>query len=221
MQRFALGDPAAKAFLEAEGYAVIRDVLDSGEVSTALDLLWREIEARSENVVRADPSTWDNGWKTNGWGHDDCLWYVRSCPNVRKVWEAMYDTDEVIVSFDGANIQKPWGLNAEWRSGAGRMHTDRRNADGTPDGYIQGFVNLRPTSAETGGNYVVPRSHLVYQELEEWRRALPADERADFYELVAAGEGRTAPHPPSRSRSHGVSLPWPQTAAQKDGTALA
>ena len=166
---------------------MFKDILDSTEVETALDKLWIEIESRSEAVSRSDPSTWDNGWQTNGWGHDDFLWYVRAIPNVRKVWEQLHDTEDVIVSFDGANIQRPWGLNPEWRGGAGTLHYDRRNREGTPDGYIQGFVNLRPTSAETGGNYVVPRSHLHYDELEEWKKSVPEDQRDNlsFYKIVA------------------------------------
>jgi hypothetical protein len=166
--RFALGSPEAKAFIEAEGYVVIRDVLSQAQVGTALDKLWGEIEARSEGVRRDDPTTWNNGWRTNGWGHDEALWYVRGLPNVRKVWEHMHETDEVVVSFDGANIQRPWGLDPDWRGGAGKMHTDRRNREGVPDGYIQGFVNLRPTSAATGGNYVVPKSHLVCESHQPW-----------------------------------------------------
>ena len=139
--RFALGDRRANAYLEKEGYVVFKDILTSAEVETALDKLWVEIESRSDAVSRSDPSTWDNGWKTNGWGHDDFLWYVRGIPNVRKVWEQLHDTEDVIVSFDGANIQRPWGLNPEWRGGAGTLHYDRRNREGVPDGYIQGFVS--------------------------------------------------------------------------------
>ena len=116
---------------------MFKDILDSTEVETALDKLWVEIESRSEAVSRSDPSTWDNGWQTNGWGHDDFLWYVRGIPNVRKVWEQLHDTEEVIVSFDGANIQRPWGLNPEWRGGAGTLHYDRRNREGVPDGYSE------------------------------------------------------------------------------------
>ena len=59
-----------------------------------------------------------------GWGHDDFLWYVRGIPNVRKVWEQLHDTEDVIVSFDGANIQRPWGLNPEWRGGAGTLQAN-------------------------------------------------------------------------------------------------
>ena len=103
---------------------MFKDILDSTEVETALDKLWVEIESRSEAVSRSDPSTWDNGWQTNGWGHDDFLWYVRGIPNVRKVWEQLHDTEDVIVSFDGANIQRPWGLNPEWRGGAGTLQAN-------------------------------------------------------------------------------------------------
>lgn len=46
-------------------------------------------------------------------------------------------------------------------------------------------MNLCPTSPETGGNYVVPKSHLVYDELEVWKESLPAEQREEFYKLVA------------------------------------
>lgn len=183
--RFALGDTDANAFLEREGYVVFKDVLDVAEVATALEKLWAEIESRSDGVKRGDPTTWDNGWRTNGVAHDDFLWFVRGCPNVRRIWEQLHGTDDLIVSFDAANVWKPWGLNPDWRSNAGKMHYDRRNTKGVPDGYIQGFVNLCPTSPETGGNYVVPRSHLVYDELEAWKQSLPAEQREEFYKLVA------------------------------------
>jgi hypothetical protein len=60
--------------------------------------------------------------------------------------------------------------------------------EGVQDGYIQGFVNLRPTSPKTGGNDVVPRSHHFYHELEE-SRDYTAGLRREI-KSVAAGDGR-------------------------------
>ena len=95
---------------------MFKDILDSTEVETALDKLWVEIESRSEAVSRSDPSTWDNGWQTNGWGHDDFLWYVRGIPNVRKVWEQLHDTEDVIVGG-----WHPSGCDPPMRTGGGRV----------------------------------------------------------------------------------------------------
>ena len=33
--------------------------------------------------------------------------------------------------------------------------------------YVQSFVNILPTSPETGGNVIVPLSHRVYKQLAE------------------------------------------------------
>ena len=109
--RFELGDPAAQEYLAAEGYVVIANVLSSDEVATGLSKFWDQLEKLNPGLVRSDSSTYGNWGNTTGWGHDEALWYIRGLPRVKKVWEHVYDTSELLVSFDGANIQRPWGLN--------------------------------------------------------------------------------------------------------------
>lgn len=108
------GKGEALAHLQEEGYVVIKDVLSATECADALEKLWQELEM-APGVSRRDPSTWDdNSTFGNNWGHSDFLWFVRGLPNVRKVWEMIHRTDDLLVSFDGASLYRPWGIDPEW-----------------------------------------------------------------------------------------------------------
>lgn len=108
------GQGEALAHLQEEGYVVIKDVLNSNECGDALEMLWQELEM-APGVSRHDPSTWaDDSTFGNNWGHSDFLWYVRGLPNVRRVWEMIHKTEDLLVSFDGASLYRPWGINPEW-----------------------------------------------------------------------------------------------------------
>jgi hypothetical protein len=180
------GQGEAMAHLQTEGYVVVRDILSTADCSDALDMLWSELEA--DGAKRSDPSTWgDDTSFGNNWGHSDFLWHVRGMPKVRKVWEIAHRTDELLVSFDGASLYRPWGLQPDWNVPAMGLHVDRRNHDGIPDGYVQGFVNLISTSPQAGGNVVVPRSHKHVDELEAVRARVKPGQ--SFYEAVAEVRG--------------------------------
>lgn len=62
------------------------------------------------------------------------------------------------------------------------LHTDRRNHEGIPDGYVQGLVNLIPTSAASGGNVIIPKSHKYVDDLDEVRSLMK--EGQSFYECA-------------------------------------
>lgn len=205
------GKGEALAHLQEEGYVVIKDVLSVAECTDALEKLWQELEM-APGVSRHDPSTWgDNSTFGNNWGHSDFLWFVRGLPNVRKVWEMIHRTDDLLVSFDGASLYRPWGINPEWcavpisaslgpsfraahrlrsrdrprrNAPAMGLHTDRRNHEGIPDGYVQGLVNLITTSAVSGGNVVIPKSHKYVDDLDEVRSKMK--EGQSFYECASA-----------------------------------
>ncbi len=171
--RFCLSEflaPRGAAFehLEAEGYVVLKSMLQESECQHVLSLMWTELEQRGTGIVRGCPETWggDNArWFGNQWGHSDAKWWVRGQPQFKRVWQRIHGTDDLIVSFDGSVMWRPWGHNKEWRGTAQPLHTDGKDyasgiPNGIPDGYTQGLVNLVKTTPEAGGNALVPRSHL-------------------------------------------------------------
>jgi len=144
--------------------------------------MWKEIEADGD-ISRADPGTWGGNKFGNNWGHSDFLWHIRGKPRVAKAWHLWYRTEDLLVSFDGASLYLPWGLNPEWNTPAMGLHTDQRNHEGIEDGYLQGLVNLIPTSANSGGNVIIPKSHHHAEELKELRPLMKDGQ--SFYEVVA------------------------------------
>ena len=55
----------------------------------------------------------------HGLGHSDALWYVRGRPRLKDVWATLLGTDDLIVSFDGCCLFRPWGIEPSWRTASG------------------------------------------------------------------------------------------------------
>ena len=193
--RFKLSCPgqgeAMLEFLDKEGYAVVASALTGDEAAHALDLTWAYLESGGTGISRSDPSTWtDEQWPFGaiggdaGIGHSQQLWYIRGCPGVKQAWTTIYDTDDLITSFDGMSLFRPWTVQSDWRTDGPWYHTDQSpfpppghesDPDFDPEAavygaerhYVQGFVNLLENSPLTGGNVIVPRSHRRFVELLE------------------------------------------------------
>jgi hypothetical protein len=179
------------SYLGEHGYAVVANVLSGEQCAKALDLIWDFNEGMGTGVDRNDPATWVNErWVENaadlngrasfglGLPNSEALWYIRSVPAVKKVWEAIEGTDELIVSIDALCQFRPWGIEPSWRSSSGWFHTDRiAGPPLTPTQglagdcgvhrreYCQGLVNLIRTSPSTGGNVVIEGSHHFYEQI--------------------------------------------------------
>lgn len=178
--RFGAGTVAAEAFLDEHGFVVIRDALSAPEVATALSLVWDALELLGSGIDRADATTWTNDrWPGQGetgagltgvrgdYGltHSPALWYVRGAPQVKTAFAALWGTDELLTSFDGLALTRPFGLNPEHRPRQ-VFHYDR--GPGPDPGrwnYLQGFVNLIPTTPATGGNVLLAGTHIKYAGL--------------------------------------------------------
>ena len=121
-------------------------VLDAEEVATATSLIWDHVEARSaaaypdRPVSRGDPASWGgkglwgSGGEGDGYGllvdqHCAGMWYVRGLPRVHEMWTALHGGESSLaVSFDGAQLWRPWDVNPEWHAQdvTGFLHCDRR-----------------------------------------------------------------------------------------------
>ena len=130
-------------FLATEGYAVVASALTQGEVDQALEHTWQFIEGAGTGVDRCDVSTWgDDRWPLGAGsspfaspqrstipelGHSPQLWHVRGCPGVKAVWAAIHETDDLITSFDGMSLYRPWTAAHEqapsWRTNGPWFHT--------------------------------------------------------------------------------------------------
>ena len=175
--RFEPGSSAGIAHLEEEGFVVFANALSSTEATLAMTYLWDYLEELGTGIDRTDRTTWgDDRWPTAvhggilpsyGIGHSHAQWYIRDIEGVKRSFAAVWDTDDLLTSFDGVTIWRPWTYNEAWRTNLGNswLHIDQHPLGRPGKHCVQGLVNLIPTSAATGGNVVVPKSHRLFEEI--------------------------------------------------------
>lgn len=177
--RCAPGSAESIEHLHAEGFVVIADALTSTESTHALDLTWDYLGQLGTGIERADPTTWgDDRWPvavhggiipSQGIGHSSAQWYIRSIPNVKTSFAAIWDDDDLLVSFDGMALWRPPSINPDWRTNRGGswLHVDQHPIGRPGFHCVQGLVTLLPTSPTTGGNVIIPRSHRLFESIPE------------------------------------------------------
>ncbi len=177
--RLKAGSPESIAYLEEHGYAVIADVLDPAAVKKALDLTWDYLEALGTGIDRNDVSTWDDDrWPTyvhggilpgHGIGHSEAQWFIRSSPELKKAFAAIWKDEDLLVSFDGMALWRPWMINEAWKTNRGGawLHIDQHPITRPGLQCVQGLVNLIRTSPQTGGNVLIPGSHKSFATIPE------------------------------------------------------
>jgi ectoine hydroxylase-related dioxygenase (phytanoyl-CoA dioxygenase family) len=165
--------------LREHGYVVVREALAPEERQRAEAFLWafmREVAGWRQGR----PSTWTDesimhmGLPTKGLvngrgaGQSDLSWLVRTRPRVRKAFEKIWGTEELITSFDGLNIFRPWHHGFQKTIG-GWFHVDQgRETRGFQ--CVQGLVSLFDQGPDTGGLVVLPGSHKHHDALCELAR---------------------------------------------------
>ena len=177
--RFEVGDPEARIYLEEEGFVVFANALSPAEADHAMTLLWDYLEGLGTGIDRSKVDTWDDDrWPTTvhgailpsyGIGHTAAQWYIRDIPNVKEAFAQVWDTDDLLVSFDGVTIWRPWTYNPAWKTNEGNswLHIDQHPIGRPGKHCVQGLVNLLPTSESTGGNVVVPGSHMRFETIPD------------------------------------------------------
>jgi hypothetical protein len=177
VERFAPGSPESIAYLREHGYVVIAGVLSPQECDEALALTWDYLEELGTGIDRNDWTTWgDDRWPTavhggilpgHGIGHSAAQWFIRGVANVKRAFAAIWDDDDLLVSFDGMALWRPWALNEAWKTNRGGswLHIDQHPITRPGLQCVQGLVNLLPTSPATGGNVLIPGSHKAFETI--------------------------------------------------------
>jgi len=168
----------ALEFLAAHGYVVFRQVADKDEVKLGEQLFWEFVWGCDPSIQPEDPKTWCSlpkgaqlGWpaesgtgiiSSRGIGQSALLWHIRGLPRLRRAFSLVFGTEELITSFDGASVFRPYGHDPSWRSKGPWYHVDQGGLMHSGFRSVQGLVTLTEVSAETGGFVCVPGSHLFH-----------------------------------------------------------
>jgi hypothetical protein len=225
--RFAASDPAMLEYLEEHGYAVVSSVLESAEDFARISSeFWDFHEALNHGVHRDDPSTWGDEFIASpatgiiarcGFGQSRFCWSLRTLPAVRKAFESIWRTEDLITSFDGGNAFRP---DPEWRTEGGWWHCDQNGTkpDRKDRVCVQGLVLLTPANEYTGGFCVVPgshKNHLAFSERHPW-----AIDSGDFLP-VPEGDEILKPGGKLLRASPGDLILWDSRSIHCNGPAIA
>jgi hypothetical protein len=176
--RFQPDDPNLSLYLAENGYAVVSGVASHEEIAEASHLFWNFLE-KETLMRRDDASSWtdENFTKIGstrsgiifyrGIQHSDALWFVRCLSKVKRAFQQVWGTDELIVSYDGGNIFRPWHLKESdtySKTHSGWYHVDQGKLQ---PGFqcVQGLVTLKDVNASTGGFCCIPGSHHYHDQV--------------------------------------------------------
>lgn len=157
------------SYLKENGYLIFKNVLNEKEIEHAMNLMWNWLEGLGSGIKRDDITTWTNeNWPDrqkngvlawNGIGQSEFLWYLRSHSNIIQIFRQLWKTDNLLTSFDGAGIFRPWQYNNEWKTKSGWLHVDQNPTVNLEFECLQGLINLIDNDESTGGFYCIPKTH--------------------------------------------------------------
>ena len=140
--------------LAEKGYAVITGVLSTDEVDCAKALFydWKK-DISDELHGKIDPH---GIYKHHEVGHQRHAWYLRTRPSVKNVFEKLWKTEDLIVSYDGSCFIPENCVKKDncW------THTDQC-ANNSELECFQGFVSLTNNKERT--LVVYEGSHLLHE----------------------------------------------------------
>ena len=177
--RFAAGSKESLEHLDTEGFVVIANALSPTEAGHALDLTWDYLEQLGTGIDRNEITTWgDDRWPivtsggivpSLGIGHCAAQWFTRSVPSVKSAFAAIWEDDDLLVSFDGMALWRPTDIDPEWATtrGGSWLHIDQHPITRPGFHCVQGAVSLLPSSPAAGGNILIPGSHKWFPDIPD------------------------------------------------------
>lgn len=168
--------------LEEQGFAVISGAASVDDIEKGKDYFWKYMENQigddNINISRNNCSTWDYwvGSSSNGiisspiFNHSSFCWHTRTLPVVKKAFSHLWETSDLIVSFDAGNSFRPWRINPYWVTQGNWWHVDqnsRKGKDREGKVCVQGLVSYYDVTEESGGLCLLPGSHIHHSALCE------------------------------------------------------
>jgi hypothetical protein len=174
--------------LNEDGYVVIPNVLSSIKCDKYIARIWDWLEGLESGIDRYNPSTWkDDNWPLNidgiikhlRVGHSQFIWDIRCEEAIIKVFETIWNTKELLTSFDGMCIKRPAEITNIWKDDEW-VHTDQ-SSDKLGRHCIQGLITLEEMTSKDATFYVYPKTHNLHQQFfkDQYKRSF-----GDWYQFT-------------------------------------
>jgi len=168
----AFNIPEIKRDLDNNGWCIIPNVLSETEVEEAKELFYTWQKTIPEHDIMHNSIDPHGIYKHHEIGHQEHAWYIRTNPKVQEIFKKLWQTEDLVVSFDGTcYIPKTWEkIDTIW------THSDQAPTINKLACY-QGFVSLTDNKERT--LVVYDKTHLIHHKYfklkhntstENWQR---------------------------------------------------
>jgi len=144
--------------LKEDGYAIIPNILFENEITYCKELFYNWYESIDNIDYLHKTINPHNIFKYHEVGHQRFAWYIRTRKNVKDVFSNIWNTEDLVVSFDGACYMKSGDDNYSDKCWT---HSDQapKNKDFK---CVQGYVSL--TDNKFASLMIYKKSHLNFEQ---------------------------------------------------------
>lgn len=180
--------------LTQHGIAIIPNILTANECANMENSIWDCLETISREwplpLLRNDQNTWRSFENFHGlhnmliqhWvGHADFLWQLRQHQRVIDVFEKIWDTRDLLTSFDGASIHLPPEVtNRGYFRDHLWLHTDQSFMRNDFE-CVQSWITARDVNAGDATLVFLENSHRWHKYIAELYNI---DDHNDWYKIT-------------------------------------
>eukprot|EP01084_Bolivina_argentea_P041961 77463_1 len=172
--RFSTFCDKANSYLNTNGFCVIKNALNLKEVNISRNLLWDFLTSigwdkrysKTWNFTKEEGHCDVGIMWGHGIGHSKLQWFIRKNKNVLNTFAKLWNCspNELITSFDGIGIFRPWYLNEKWKTIHSWYHIDQNTRTKPNRVTVQGYVCLYDQNETTGTMQLIPKSNLFTKD---------------------------------------------------------
>jgi hypothetical protein len=178
-------DPQWLKDLQRDGFVVVKGVVTPEKAAEYAEKGEEWLEGFKLGYQRDDPSTWDvkklprhnrgGLYSQYSFAHSQFVWDAKAEPKIVELFETIWGTDQLTVSFDGGSLAVPLPADQVENNKAPWPHSDQ-SAYRPQRHCIQGLLNLLPNGPNDGGLMVMRgTANLFGQYFEEHKHLEPPE----------------------------------------------
>jgi len=158
--------------LTENGYCVIPNILNETKCNNYIEKIWDWLESLESGIDRNNADSWKGtNWPPNTRGifkqfkvgQEQFVWDLRCEPKVIEVFEKIWKTKELLVSFDTINVMRPPELYGGRPSRKRWFHLDQSSIKRGLH-CVQGLVTLEDMTNKDGTLVVLKKSHKLFSD---------------------------------------------------------